>query len=316
MYNEVDSVPALYRRLDEVLEQEGLRFELIFVDDGSTDGTASALLEAADGDWAVQIIRFRRNFGKAAALMAGCAAAAGRVIVTMDADLQDDPEEVPRLVAALDEEGLDLVSGWKHPRRDPWTKTVPSLVFNTATRLLTGVRLHDFNSGFKAYRQEVLEEVHIYGELHRYIPVLAHAKGFRVGEVAVRHHPRANGRSKYGLARFSRGLLDLVTVLFLTRYKRRPGHLFGLVGLGLSGLGFLISLYMTGLWLAGQRPIGDRPLLLLGILLLIVGFQWVTFGLLAELITNTASGQRAEYVVRDIVYAGSMASVDEEPIAE
>ncbi len=242
--NEAESLNELYQRLVDVIERLAVRFELIFVDDGSTDDSL-ALLQALRGEDArVKIIQFQGNFGKAAALAAGFEHAAGRIVFTMDADLQDDPAEIPAFLKKLDE-GYDLVSGWKRIRQDPLSKTLPSRLFNAVTARLTGVRLHDFNCGFKAYRREVLANTPIYGELHRYVPVLAAAKGFKVGEVVVRHHPRLHGRSKYGIERLTRGLFDLLTVLFLTRYLKRPLHFFGGIGLAVGGIGFLCLLYLT-----------------------------------------------------------------------
>ena len=298
--DEAASIQTLVEGVARTCTAAGRDFEVVVVDDGSADGTFDRVRELHARDPRVRGIRFRGNFGKSAALTAGFAAARGEVVVTMDADLQDDPEEIPRFLAALDE-GFDLVSGWKQVRHDPPGKTVPSRVFNRVTAWLTGVPLHDFNCGFKAYRREVVDEVEIYGEMHRFIPVLAVQKRFRVGEIAVRHHPRPFGRSKYGLERLTRGLLDLITVLFLTNYVRRPAHLFGTTGLALSGTGLAISLYMTFLWLTGHRPIGNRPLLLLGVLLLIMGVQFVSMGLIGELILRRTGPAAETYGVRETV---------------
>ncbi len=215
----------------------------------------------------------------------------------MDGDLQDDPDELPRLLAVLGQ-GYDLVSGWKYPRHDPLSKTVPSALFNWTTRLLTGVGLHDFNCGFKVYRIDVVRELSVYGELYRYIPVLAHARGFKVTEAKVRHHPRQYGASKYGFTRLIRGPFDLLTVLFMAQYDRRPLHLFGGFGVLCFAAGLLINLYLTGLWLDGVRPIGTRPLLSLGVLLVFMGVQFVSFGLLAEMIAKVASARRSDYSVK------------------
>ncbi|MBI2461630.1 MAG: glycosyltransferase family 2 protein [Candidatus Rokubacteria bacterium] len=283
--DEVESLEILHRELTAALEQIGRPYELIFVDDGSRDGSFEALEKLHRSDERVRAVQFRRNFGKAAALAVGFREARGRLIVTLDADLQDDPAELPRLLARL-EEGYDLVSGWKLRRQDPPSKTLPSRLFNRVTARLTGLPLHDLNSGFKVYRREVVEELRLYGELHRFIPALAAWRGFRVGEVPVHHRPRRFGRSKYGSARFWRGCLDLLTVLFLTRYTRRPLHLFG--GLGLLSLagGLGVNLYLTGLWLAGARPIGTRPLLAFGVLSMLVGIQFFSLGLLSELVLS------------------------------
>ncbi len=293
VYDEVASLPELYCELCETLKDLPHRSELIFVDDGSTDGSSDVLQAFFVSDPRVQVIEFRRNFGKSAALAAGFRVARGTMIVTLDADLQDDPREIPRLLAAL--ERADLVSGWKSPRRDPWTKRLPSWLFNSAIRLLTGVQLHDVNCGLKAYRAEVVRELPLYGELHRFIPILAHARGFRVMELPVAHRPRRYGRSKYGPARLARGLFDLLTVLFLIQYSPRPLHLFGWFGLGALGLGTAINAYLSVQWFLGY-PIGHRPLLTLGVLLMTLGAQFFLTGLLAELITHTAP--RQDYSVR------------------
>lgn len=283
--DEVQSLGVLYHELTEVLEGLGRPYELIFVDDGSRDGSFEKLEKLHRSDDRVRVFRLRRNFGKAAGLAVGFREARGEVVVTLDADLQDDPAEVPRLLARL-EEGFDLVSGWKRERQDPRSKTLPSRLFNWVTSRLTGLRLHDFNSGFKVYRKEVVDELRLYGELHRFIPALAAWRGFRVDEVPVHHRPRQFGRSKYGSARFWRGCLDLLTVLFLTRYTRRPLHLFGGLGLLAWSAGFGVNLYLTGLWVAGVRPIGSRPLLAFGVLMMLVGIQFFSVGLLSELVLS------------------------------
>ncbi len=261
--------------------------EIVYVDDGSTDDTGRILESLADGDPGVHVVRFRRNFGKSAALSAGFARARHQAVATMDADLQDDPREIPRLLALLETEDLDLVSGWKHDRKDPLEKRIPSRLFNKTMRLLMGVKLHDFNCGLKVYRQEVIREVMLYGELHRYIPALAHYRGFRVGEAAVNHRPRGGGSSKFGLERYTRGMFDLMGIVFLGLYQRRPLHLFGGLGLAFFAVGLLISAYLSALWFMGEG-IGGRPLLILGVLLIIVGFQSVSLGLIAELIARTS----------------------------
>jgi glycosyltransferase involved in cell wall biosynthesis len=283
--NETESLPPLYRELTDTLEALGRSYELIFVDDGSTDGSFATLEKLHRQDDRVRVIRLRRNFGKAAALGAGFAEARGEAVVTLDADLQDDPAELPRLLARL-EDGCDLVSGWKQDRRDPRSKTWPSRVFNRVTGALTGLPLHDFNSGFKVYRREVVQELPLYGELHRFIPALAAWRGFQVAEVPVRHRPRRFGRSKYGSARLWRGFLDLMTILFLTRYTRRPLHLFGGLGLVTSAAGLGVNVYLTALWLGGARPIGGRPLLAFGVLCVLVGIQFFSVGLLSELVLS------------------------------
>lgn len=280
---------TITRLADEVLAatdaQENFSLAgLHFIDDGSSDDTWARILDATRRDPRVRGLRLRRNFGKATALQIGADEADGDIIVTMDGDLQDDPRELPRFVAAV-LAGDDVVSGWKRTRHDPLGKTLPSKVFNAITAWTSGIPLHDFNCGYKAYRREVFETVHLYGELHRFVPVLAHASGFRVGEIEVTHHPRRFGHSKYGARRFLRGLLDLFTVLTVTRYGRKPGHLFGAGGLLLGTLGVGILGWLSVLWLLGHR-IGDRPMLQLGVLLVLVGVQLLMFGLLAELMIS------------------------------
>jgi glycosyltransferase involved in cell wall biosynthesis len=294
VFNEVESVPLLYDEIVATAESLSLPWELIFIDDGSTDGTTRVLHEVYERDPRVQIIEFRRNFGKSAALAAGFEAADGDAIITMDGDLQDLPAEIPRLIEQLNQ-GADLVSGWKFPRHDPLNKRLPSSIFNAVVRSLSGVKLHDFNCGLKAYRREVIKEIRIYGELHRYIPVLAHFRGFRVVEIQVGHRARKYGRSKFGNGRFARGFFDLLTVLFLAQYTRRPLHFFGWFGVGSLMLGFLINAYLAIIWLLGHA-IGTRPLLTLGVLLMIIGAQFVVFGLLAEMIASTKTER--DYSVR------------------
>jgi glycosyltransferase involved in cell wall biosynthesis len=290
--NERGSLPELYQRLTEVLRQIDREYEIIFVDDGSSDGSGQLCQSLVDSDAHVTLVELRRHFGKATALQAGFQVAKGAIIITMDGDLQDDPVEIPRFLEALDE-GVDLVSGWKKNRQDPLTKTLPSKFFNIVTSLLTGIKLRDFNCGFKAYRREVVQSLDLYGELHRYIPVLAYAHGFRTAEIPVNHHRRSHGKSKYKFERFIRGAFDLMTVLFLGTFKRRPLHLFGLIGIALFGVGFAIDLYLSLLWLTGTAYIGNRPLLILGTLLIIVGAQVMIFGLLAEMVT-AATYRRSE----------------------
>ena len=296
--DEAESIAELAARITAVLDELGLSFELVFVDDGSRDGTSGRVREAHERDPRIKLVRLRRNFGKAAALSAGFDFSRGALIITMDGDLQDDPGEIPRLLEKLEREDLDLVSGWKRQRRDPAAKRLPSKLFNWVTRRVAGIDLHDFNSGFKAYRREVLEQISVYGELHRYIPVLASRRGFAVGEVAVTHHPRRHGNSKYGWDRFYKGLLDLITVLFITRYTRRPLHLFGAVGLTFLAAGFGINLYLAILWLGGST-LSQRPLLLLGVLLMLLGIQVLTTGLLGEMITFKNFRRPDSYSVKE-----------------
>lgn len=296
--DEADTVEELAARLAEVLDGLGRSFEAVFIDDGSTDRTAERVRAARERDPRVKLVRLRRNFGKAAALSAGLDHSRGAVVITMDGDLQDDPGEIPRFLEALEEGGLDLVSGWKRQRRDRVVKRLSSRVFNWVTRLLARVDLHDFNCGFKAYRREALEQVSIYGELHRYIPVLASRRGFRVGEIEVHHMPRRHGESKYGWDRYYKGLLDLLTVLFLTRYTPRPLHLFGVLGLVFLLVGFAINLYLAIAWFGGEA-LSRRPLLFLGVLLMVMGIQVLTTGLLAEMIAYSGFRRRDSYSVKE-----------------
>ena len=296
--DEAETVQTLAQQILTVLDELGKTGEVVFVDDGSGDGTVERVREAHQRDPRVRLVRLRRNFGKAAALCAGFDCSRGSLIVTMDGDLQDDPSEIPRLLAHLDSENLDLVSGWKQERQDPVSKRLPSRLFNWVTRKLARIDLHDFNSGFKVYRREVVEELALYGELHRYIPVLAGRKGFAVGELAVRHHPRRFGSSKYGWDRFYKGLLDLITVLFITRYTRRPLHLFGVIGLVALVVGFGINLYLLIVWLQGEY-LSNRPLLLLGVLLMLLGIQVLTTGLIGEMITFKNFQRSDTYSVKE-----------------
>jgi len=304
LLNEESSLEELYREIAAALEPRGEPFEVVFVDDGSTDGSLAALGRIHDAMSNVVIVQLRRNFGKAAALQAGFLEARGEVIVTIDADLQDDPAEIPQLLAKLDE-GCDLVSGWKTRRNDPFLRKLFSRIFNWTTGLISGVRLHDVNCGLKAYRAEVLQDMRLYGELHRFIPVLAAYQGYRIAEIPVNHRPRQHGRSRYGPERYLRGFFDLLSVTFMGRYRYRPLHLFGGIGLLMGAVGFIVLLYLTVLWFWGEG-IGTRPLLTLGVLLMVVGIQFVSLGLISELITSQheeriGERERTERMVEDVV---------------
>lgn len=296
--DEAATIEELAARIAAVLDRLGRSFEIVFVDDGSRDDTPARARAAHEIDRRVKLVRLRRNFGKAAALCAGFDHSNGEIVVTMDGDLQDVPEEIPRFLAELEGKDIDLVSGWKRNRRDPASKRWPSRLFNWATRRLARVDLHDFNCGFKAYRREVLAEVAVYGELHRYIPVLASRRGFAVGEIEVQHEPRQHGRSKYGWDRFYKGLLDLITVLFITKYTRRPLHLFGAFGLLFLLGGLAINIYLAVLWLGGEF-LSNRPLLLLGVLLMLLGIQVLTTGLIGEMITFKNFVRSDSYSVKE-----------------
>jgi len=302
--NEERSVALLYDELAAALDPLGEAWEAVFVDDGSTDGSFAALTRLHAAATNVRVVRLRRNFGKAAALMAGFDQSQGDTIVTIDGDLQDDPSEIPRLLAKLDE-GFDLVTGWKTRRRDPLTRRVLSRIFNAVTSRFSGVRLHDMNCGLKAYRAEVVRGLRIYGELHRFVPVLAHYRGYRIAELPVNHRPREHGRSRYGPERYLRGFLDLLTVSFIGRYRHRPLHLFGGLGLALGAIGLGILVYLTILKLGGHA-IGGRPLLTLGVLLVVVGLQFFSLGLISEMITShheerVPERERADRLVDEIL---------------
>ncbi|MFU8812962.1 MAG: glycosyltransferase family 2 protein [Balneolaceae bacterium] len=286
LYNEQESLPELARRIHEALA--GTSLEILFVDDGSDDGSWQEIQNLVDQEATVRGIRLRKNSGKSTALQAGFDEALGQFIVTMDADLQDDPFEVPAMLEKL-KNGSDLVSGWKKKRHDPISKTVPSRFFNAVTRWATGIQLHDFNCGLKAYRREVIDHISLYGELHRYVPLLAKWQGFgKIEEQEVKHHPRKFGKTKFGLSRFMNGFLDLITLLFVNRYMQRPMHFFGSIGVVLSVAGILINAYIAALKLFFGEPIGNRPLFFLGILLVVVGVQFFSIGFLGELINSRA----------------------------
>ncbi len=282
LYNEAESLPELLLSLKNVLDAMPCDYELIFVDDGSSDDSVSLLRELGEGDAHLRLIECRRNFGKSTALSAGFSVARGGVIITLDADLQDDPEEIPVLLDEL-YHGFDFVQGWKVKRRDPWHKRWPSRLFNCVTSWISGIKLHDCNCGLRVCRREVIENVQLYGELHRYLPALAHGMGFKVTERGVKHHPRKYGTSKFGPERFLRGFFDFMVVAFLMRFSQKPMHFFGRIGLLLVLCGGGIGVYLTVQKIMGEN-IAFRPLLTLGVLLLILGFLFLATGLLGELI--------------------------------
>jgi dolichol-phosphate mannosyltransferase len=303
-FDEALSLEELHRELDEVARARGYELQIIIVDDGSTDGTWEVVARLARQDSRVLGIRFRRNFGKAAALSAGFDAAVGEVIVTMDADLQDNPAELPNLLAKL-EEGFDVVSGWKLPRHDPWHKVWPSRVFNALVSRMTGVRLHDHNCGLKCFRRDVINEVRLYGELHRFVPVLAAARGFRVGEIVVQHRPRISGRSKYGWSRIPKGLLDLLTVRFITHFGQRPQHWLGMGALASLVLGIFGMGYLAIFWCLSRLP-GNVPIhlhetaaLYYSLVLLLIGAQLLALGFVAELVSALLSRDSDGYSVAE-----------------
>jgi dolichol-phosphate mannosyltransferase len=304
VYNEKESLAPLLGEIAEVARHAEADLEILFVDDGSTDGSWTVITDLARAHDGVHGIRLRRNFGKAAALSAGFHAARGDVIFTMDADLQDDPKEIPAFLGTL-RKGFDVVSGWKKIRHDPWHKVWPSRVFNFLVSRITGVRLHDHNCGMKCYRSVVFREVRLYGELHRFIPVLAAARGFKVGELVVQHRPRRYGRSKYGVRRFIKGFLDLLTVKFLTGFGQRPQHLLGSIGLvsflaGTIGLAYLAGTWLVNWWAPSTfLPLHERPLLIYSVAALLLGAQMMSIGFLAELITAYQSRDEDSYSIAE-----------------
>lgn len=299
--NEEDTLAELFDRIAVTVRPllgDGGTFEVIFVDDGSTDGSVKRVERLCAQHREVSLIELQGNFGKSAALAAGFDRATGDVVFTLDADLQDDPKEIPRFLAELDN-GLDVVSGYKQTRHDPFHKVIPSRVFNWMVRTLTGTRLRDVNCGFKAYRSVVVKNIRLYGELHRFVPVLAHLRRFKVGEITVQHHPRRFGVSKFGARRFFRGFMDLITVFFLLKYERKPSHLIGGFGALCLLAGLVVCGYLSTLWMMGAE-IGHRPLLMLGVLLIVVGMQTLATGLIAELLVHL-SGHQTPYLVRRVV---------------
>jgi glycosyltransferase involved in cell wall biosynthesis len=298
VYNEAESLETLHAEISAACRSLQITFEIVFVDDGSTDGSAAALDALADGDPHVAVIHFRRNFGKSPALAAGFEHVRGAIVITMDADLQDDPAMIPEFVARI-RAGADLVSGWKQRRHDPLDKTLPSRIFNGVLSRVSGVKLHDFNCGFKAYRSECVHELRVYGGFHRFLPVFASDRGFRVEELVVQHRARRYGHSKFGTTRFVDGLLDLPTVLLLTRYRTKPLHFFGVPGALLTLPGLAILAYLSVLWTLGH-PVGTRPLLTLGTLLTITGVQILCVGLVAEVIVRTTLGRSEVFAIRSV----------------
>ncbi|HJO38591.1 MAG: glycosyltransferase family 2 protein [Vicinamibacterales bacterium] len=303
LHDEAPNLDQLHRELTETLSTCGRDYELLFVDDGSTDATFDLLARFRSQDPRVRVVRFRKNFGQTAAFSAGFAHATGQIIVTMDGDLQNDPADIPGLVARL-EQGYDIVCGWRRRRHDTWlTRRLPSMIANALISWSTGVHLHDYGCSLKAFRAEVVKPLKLYGEMHRFIPALASEMGVRVDEMVVNHRPRTRGRSKYGLSRTVRVILDLMTVKFLLSYSTRPLQIFGLLGLLMGGAGLAVTGWLAYLRLFGNQPIGDRPLLLFGILLIFTGVQLGTLGLLAELQARTyhESQDKATYVIREIL---------------
>jgi glycosyltransferase involved in cell wall biosynthesis len=307
VYNEEATLKPLFEQIKEVMSREKIdNYEVIFVNDGSRDASWSNIQDLVQQyPTLTKGIKLRHNFGKSAALAAGFRHSQGKIIFTLDADLQDDPCEIPNFLRHL-ESGFDLVSGWRKRRNDPISKTLPSQLYNRVTSKMTGVKLHDMNCGFKAYRKEVLDSIKLYGELHRYIPVFANNLGFRIGEVVVQHNPRKHGKSKYGWERYGRGLIDLLTVLATTHYLHKPGHLFGGLGLFFGSFGVVSLTYLICLWflnLFGMKfgAIGNRPLLFFGILCTILSVQFISLGILAELITRHSDVDYVDQQICEII---------------
>lgn len=296
-YNEEESIAELLEEVNSILIPLNKPFEVIVIDDGSTDKTLEVLkAQKKCFNW-LRIVSFRKNYGKSAALSWAFKEANGKFVITMDADLQDDPKEIPNLIEKLNNENFDLISGWKKRRKDPLSKTIPSRFFNIVTSRITGIRIHDFNCGLKAYRGDVVKNLTVYGELHRFLPVLAHWNGFRVAELVVHHRPRKFGKTKFGISRFLNGFFDLITVLFITRYQTTPLHIFGMLGTLTVLLGLSIELYLTILWFIGEG-IRNRPLFFLGILCIIVGIQFIVFGLLGEMI-SAKFAEQVHYSIKE-----------------
>ncbi len=307
LFNERESLPELIGQLYAAMQEDELHhlfpepfsFEIILVDDGSTDDSCRWIGSMIAARPELRLISFQRNFGKTAALSAGFMAATGDYVCTIDADLQDDPFAIKEMIKKV-QEGYDLVSGWKQQRKDPLSETIPSKLFNSVTRLFTGITLHDFNCGLKVYRREVTRRLELHGDMHRYIPVLAVWMGFRIAELAVEHRARKFGATKYGSSRFFSGLFDFLSVLFITRYLRRPMHFFGMAGLMSFLSGFIISLYITLDKILLNQPVSNRPILFLGILLIILGVQLFSTGLLGEML-STSSAKGNSFAVRETI---------------
>lgn len=297
LLNEEESLNLLAAEIKKGVKPLQIDFEVIFVDDGSTDNSLKVIKEIARADKKFKYISFQKNFGKAAALQTGFKSATGDVVITMDADLQDDPNEIPNLIKKL-EEGYDLVSGWKKKRHDPFIKNQSSKFFNFITRIFSGIKIHDFNCGLKAYRKVVTENIKVYGELHRYMPVLAKWQGFSIAEIPVKHQQRLYGKTKYGISRFFKGFVDLVTVIFTTRYIKRPMHLFGFLGAFAFLLGFAVNGFLSYEWMFLSKPLSNRPMLFLGMLLIIVGVQFFSVGLLGEMMVHNFQSEK-EYTIKD-----------------
>jgi glycosyltransferase involved in cell wall biosynthesis len=298
LYNEEESIGELSEWIEKVCNANGLSYEIIFVDDGSIDNSWQVIEKLIAGNDAIRGIRFRRNYGKSAALNTGFQACRGAVVITMDADLQDSPDEIPQLVHVIRNEGFDLVSGWKKKRHDPPGKTIPSRFFNRTTRMLSGIKLHDFNCGLKAYSKKVVKNIEVYGEMHRYIPVIARWAGFhKIGEKVVEHYPRKYGRTKFGMERMIKGYLDLLSITFISRFGKRPMHIFGTLGTILFFIGLIIGIYLTTAKIFfSAYKMTERPLFYFGLLSMILGTQFFVTGFLAEMISRSSSDRNVYQV--------------------
>lgn len=296
LIDEEESIKPLVSAIHRSLLNKRIQYEIIFIDDGSKDNSLKIIKELNTQNKNIKYFSFQKNYGKSAALQVGFINATGHAIITMDADLQDDPAEILNLLKKLDE-GYDLVSGWKKKRQDPFIKKISSRFFNFITRILTGIKIHDFNCGLKAYRNDVVKNIRVYGELHRYVPVLARWQGYKVSEIVVKHHPRRYGKTKFGISRFFKGFIDLITVLFATRYIKRPMHFFGFLGAFAFFIGIIVNGYLTYQWIIGI-PLSNRPMLFLGILLIIVGVQFFSIGLLGEILVHNSMDEK-EYLIKD-----------------
>lgn len=301
-YNEEESVVQLHKEISEVLKNINLNAELIFVDDGSTDKTIERLKNLQEIDQSVKIVKLRRNFGKSAALAAGFNLTKGDIVLTLDGDLQDDPKEIPKFIEKINE-GNDLVSGWKVRRKDPLSRLILTRIYRMVVRFFTGVKIHDFNCGFKAYRASVVKHIKLYGDMHRLIPVIAYNQGFRVAEIPVDHRPRKFGKSKYGVERIIRGPFDLLTTLFMQRYSKRPLHFFGKIGGLFIFIGLVICITLTVEWYMRLTKISERPILILGVLFIIVGIQLVSTGLIGEMLTHMSHDSNQEHLIEQVYSA-------------
>jgi glycosyltransferase involved in cell wall biosynthesis len=300
VFNEENSLEELCAKITTQMKLITENYDIIFIDDGSKDNSFEILKKLGLKDDRIKVIKLRKNFGKSTAMDQGLKHAQGEIIFTMDADLQDDPKEIPNFLKKLNN-GYDLVSGWKQQRKDPvLSKKIPSTFFNYMINLVSGLKIHDHNCGFKVFRKNLGQELALRGDLHRYIPALAHSMGFKVTEIVVEHHERPYGKSKYGIDRFYKGFFDFMTIIFLTKYLKKPMHLFGWFGIIFSLIGFVICLYLSILWFLGE-VIGTRPLLTLGVLLIIVGIQFVSTGLIAEMISHGNQGKKQEDIVETII---------------